>query len=216
MKRIAVIIGAIVIFILPLALVLYQKWESIRQTFFKSTFVFRKSVSSQFGAETKMPGYNIALINTVFLEYIAATMHLYDVNAIADPEMYFGNRAMTKRHTVSHLRIELVPTLDRYMVGLGGSVDFAVRGIYVIEKDTLVVRVSLDEAELNKTNPSGKFVPEDTFLDIALQTLVYATAKPGATLDFVALGALKKAIDENIKTGVFPRPRSRRRCWGTR
>lgn len=206
MRRIAIIICVAAIFLLPLALVAYQNRESIRQVFFKSTFVFRRSVSPQYSIETKTPGYNVAIVNTAFLEYITATMHLYDVNAIADPEMYFGNLATTKRHTVSHVRIELVPTLERYMVGLGGSDDFATRGIYAVEEETLVVRVSLEEQELVKTNIPARFALEDMFLDATLQTLVYATAQPGESINFTVLSDLQKSIEENIKSGLFPRP----------
>lgn len=156
MRRTAIIVGALVLVVLPLVLVVYSKWDVIEQAVFKTKFLARKTQSPQYSAETKVPDYHVAVVNTAFLEYIAATMRLYDTNAIADPEMYFGNRATTKRHTVSHLRIELVPVLTRYMVGLGGSGDFAARGIYTVEEETLVVRVSIDEKELEKKQHACK------------------------------------------------------------
>jgi hypothetical protein len=84
----------------------------------------------------------------------------------------------TQRYTVSHLKFELVPTLDRYMIGLGGSTDFAGRGVYAVEGDTLVVRVSINEEQLEKGKAIGQFAMEDMFLDTALQTLIYATGSP--------------------------------------
>ncbi|NOH03874.1 MAG: hypothetical protein HND47_18865 [Chloroflexi bacterium] len=130
MKRIALFVGAGILVLLPLALVAYSKWGVIGEAILKTKYLSKKTQSPQYKAETKVPGYHVAIVNTAFLEYIAETLHIYDVNGIADPEMYFGNRASTKRHTVSHLRIELVPVLSRYMVGLGGSGDFAARGVY--------------------------------------------------------------------------------------
>ncbi len=151
MRRVVIAVIAVIILILPLVFVVYSKWDTIQEALFKSKFTSRRTVSPQFTAETKTPGATIAIVDTAFLEYIAATMHIYDVNAIVDSEMYFGNRESITRHTVSHLKLELVPTLTQYVVGLGGSQDFAGRGTYVIEGDTLIIRVSLNEEEVVKS-----------------------------------------------------------------
>lgn len=206
MKRIVVIIGAAILLLLPLSLVAYQNWDKFIDAMVKQKFLSRKTVSPQYSAETKVPDMTVAVADTAFLEYIAATMKLYDDNAIADPEMYFKNKTSTKRYSVSHLKFELVPVLARYVVGLGGSTDFAARGIYTVEGDTLVIRVSIDENQLEKSNLPGRFAIEDMFLDTALQTLIYATGKPGAPISPMELAKIQKAIKDNIPTGIFPRP----------
>ncbi len=206
MRRTLVIIGAVILLLFPLVLVAYRNWDAIQEAVFKTKFLSRRTVSPQYAAETKTPGYSIVIVDTAFLEYIAATMRVYDNNAIADPGMYFGNRTSITRHTVLRLKFELVPTLERYLVALGGSQDFAGRGIYAIEDDTLVVRVSLNEEELIKSNGAVQFNLEDMFLDTALQTLVYATGKPGSPISPAELTKVQKAIKENIPSGIFPRP----------
>jgi hypothetical protein len=187
MKRI--FIGIIIIFIIffPLGLVTHRNWDKIQESFVKTRFTARKDLSPQYSAETKTPGLMVAVTNTAFLEYIAATMKIYEQNAIADPQGYFGALTNSQRFTVSRLKFELVPTLDRYLVGLGGSTDFAGRGVYAIEGDELVVRVSINEEELEKGKDIGQFAVEDMFLDTALQVLIYATGKPGVPVSPVEL-----------------------------
>ena len=206
MKRVVLIISTVIFLLLPLLLVAYGNRDVIQQALFKAKFVSRRAVSPQYTVETKTPGLSIVIADTRFLEYIAATMKIYDDHAIADPGMYFGNRASITRHTVSHLKLELVPTLDQYVVALGGSQDFASRGTYVVEGDTLVVRVSLNQEEVAKSNVLGEFALEDMFLDTALQTLVYAIGKPGALISPVELSKVQKAIKDNIPIGIFERP----------
>ncbi len=206
MKRVLAIVGIVLIILLPLVFVVYLNWSTIQKTFIKAKFLSRTSVSSQYAVETKTPEYGIAMTDTAFLEYIAATTHVYDDDAIADPKMYFGQPSSTIRHTVSHLKFELVPTLTQYVVGLGGANDFAGRGTYAVEGDVLVIRVSLNKEELVKGSGNVKFNMEDMFLDTALQTLVFATAKSGAPLSPFELNKIQQALKENIPTGIFPRP----------
>lgn len=163
MKRVFIGISAAVLLLLPIVFVVYQNRGAMQEAIVKSKFLGRKGTSPQYSAETKVPEMSVAIVDTAFLEYISATMKLYEDNAIADPEMYFGNKASVKRRTVSHLKLELVPTLTRYMVGLGGSTDFAARGTYAVEEDTLVIRVSLDEKELEKSSIPSRFAVEDMF-----------------------------------------------------
>lgn len=206
MKRVGFFIFAFILLALPLFFIVYSNWDAIQEELLKAKFISRRAVSPQYTAETKVPGVQVAIVDSRFLEYIAATMHIYDTNAVADSEMYFGNRASTARHTVSHLKLELVPTLEQYMVGLAGSSDFAARGTYAVEDNTLVVRVSLNEAELAKSNVPTQFAQDDMFLDTALQTLVYATGKPGAPMSIIEMTKIQKAIKDNIPIGIFPRP----------
>lgn len=206
MKRFVTVIGVGIAILFPLFFILYYNRELIQQSIIKARFLSRPSNSQQFSVETKTPEYGIVMADTAFLEYIAATARLYDNDAIVDPSMYFGKPESTVRHTVSQLKFELVPTLTQYMVGLGGETDFAGRGTYAVEDQTLVVRVSLNKEELVKGSGNVKFNMEDMFLDTALQTLVFATAQSGAPLSPFELTKMQKALKENIPSGIFPRP----------
>lgn len=205
MRR-AAAIGVLCILALPLVLLVLLNADRIKeaaQVFYWSN---TRSTSPQYTAETKTPGYSVAVVNTAFLEYLAATMNIYGDEAIVDPRVYFGEPDNTNRYTVSHLKFELVPTLERYMVGLGGKDDFAGRGVYAVEGDTLVVRVSLNEAQIANTNVQGQFALEDIFLDTALQTLSYVRGSTGPFVDIATLAKIQKDIQEYVRTGIFERP----------
>lgn len=206
MKRV-VIIGVLMLLI-PLVFVTYKNWGAIQEAVYKTKFLTRRSStpSQKYSAETRTPEASIALVDTAFLDYITETLHMYDVDAIADPERYMDKRTSVVRHTVSRLTFELVPTLERYIVALGGSADFAGRGMYAVEGDILVVRVSLNEAELVKSHGPVKYNLEDMYLDTALETLLYATAKPGTSIRPTELAKVQKAIKDNVISGIFPRP----------
>lgn len=207
MRR-AIITGIVIVVVIPLMFVAYRNWDALQEAIYKTKFLTRRSStpSQKYSAATKTPEATIALVDTAFLDYITETLHVYDVDAIADPERYMDKKASVVRHTVSRLTFELVPTLERYIVALGGSMDFAGRGMYAVEGDTLVIRVSLNEEELVKSHGPVKYNMEDMYLDTALQTLLYATAKPGTSISPVELARVQKAIKDNISSGIFPRP----------
>lgn len=179
LMRRAAAIGVLCILAFPLVLLVLLNADRIKEAAQVVYWSNTRSTSPQYTAETKTPGYSVAVVNTAFLEYLAATMSIYGDEAIVDPRVYFGEPDNINRYTVSHLKFELVPTLERYMVGLGGKDDFAGRGVYAVEGDTLVVRVSLNQAQIAKTNVQGQFALEDIFLDTALQTLSYVRGSTG-------------------------------------
>ncbi len=131
MRR-AAAIGVLCILALPLVLLVLLNADRIKEAGQVFYWSHTRSTSPQYTIETKTPGYSVAVVNTAFLEYLAATMNIYGDEAIVDPRVYFGEPDNTNRYTVSHLKFELVPTLERYMVGLGGEDDFAGRGTYFI------------------------------------------------------------------------------------
>lgn len=208
MRRVIIFFVAVIIVVIPLVFVTYRNWGAIQEAVFKTKFLMRRSStpSQKYSAATRTPEATIALVDTAFLDYITETLHVYDVDAIADPERYMDKKTSVVRHTVSRLTFELVPTLERYIVALGGSADFAGRGMYTVEGDTLVVRVSLNEAELIKSHGPVKYNMEDMYLDTALETLLYATAKPGISITPTELAKVQKAIKDNVTSGIFVRP----------
>ncbi len=206
MRRTLLVVVACLVILLPLGIAVSRNWDKISQAIEKQKYISRSPVSPQYSAAAKVPGYSIAVVDTRFLEYIAATLNLYDDIAIIDPEVYFGNQLTAKRHTVSHLRLELAPILDTYVVGLGGSIDFAARGVYAVEGDTLVVRISLDEEQVKKSEAPGQYMMEDLFLDATLQTLSYAVSKPGQPMNPAELSKLQQSIKDNVLSGLFQRP----------
>ncbi len=205
MRR-AVAIGVLCIIVLPLVLLVFLNADRIKELAQVVYWSNTRSTSPQYAGETKIPGYRVAVVNTAFLEYLAATMDIYSDQAIVDPRVYFGKPDRPERYSVSHLKFELVPTLERYMVGLGGEDDFAGRGVYAVEGDTLMVRVSLNEEEVAKSDVEGQFALEDIFLDTALQTLSYVRGSTGPYMDIATMAKIQKDIKEYVKTGIFDRP----------
>lgn len=205
MRR-AAAIGVLCIIVLPLVLLVFLNADRIKEAVQVFYWSHTRSTSPQYTAETKTPGYSVAVVNTAFLEYLASTMNIYGDEAIVDPRVYFGEPDNPERYTVSHLKFELVPMLDRYMVGIGGKNDFAGRGVYAVEGDTLIVRVSLNEEEVAKTDVEGQFALEDIFLDTALQTLSYVRGSTGSFMDIATVAKIQKDIKEYVRTGIFERP----------
>jgi hypothetical protein len=206
MRRIVLVIGVIFVLTLPIALLIYQNSDAIKEAARVFYWSNDRSTSPQYTAEVKTEQYSIAIVDTAFLEYLAATMGIYGEQAIVDPAVYFGDPDNLQRYTVSRLKFELVPLLDRYMVGLGGEDDFAGRGVYAVEGDTLVVRVSLNEGAISGSDVQGQFALEDVFLSTALQTLSYVRGTAGPYMDPASLSKIEKDIQEYVHTGIFTRP----------
>ncbi len=55
MKRVVIVVGAVILLTIPLVIFVYGKWEAIQQSVLKTKFLSRRDTSPQFSAETKTP-----------------------------------------------------------------------------------------------------------------------------------------------------------------
>ena len=205
MRRALIVIGVIILLVLPLALwifknpALYTLLPSILQP-------HSQSVSARFSVANRMPGYSLKLVDTAYLEYVAAYMGIFSDKAIVDPQSYRKPAGTLKRYTVSRVQFVLMPTIDQFLLALSGKKEFAGRGDYVVEGDTLVIKVSVSYDE-QQGFFTKKFSTEDAFLRTAFQTLYYAHGlSDDGVVNAQAFAKIKTDMTDNLYGGVFPWP----------
>lgn len=211
MPRKLVFTGIIIVLLLPLAFFVLRL--PVVSTQLSGIFPLTQSshVTDRYSTESRVPGYSLTLASTAYLDYIAGTMGIFGRNAIIDPAVYRGGKN-TARHTVSHVRFVLVPTIES---PLGAAADtlvkgkpivFLAQGDYRVEGDTLVVMVYLNTDALTKSALTRKFVWEDTFLAQAVYMLAHAKGLLDAKASTDALIDIHKGIQDNLYSGLLPWP----------
>ena len=206
MKRIWLIIGSVIVIFLPVVLLVYKNLDATKKSLSLLKFITKRTVSPEFSVASQVPDYTPKIVNTSYLDYVIATMKIFDNQAIADPLMYRGTRNSKTRYTVSRVQIELVPRIDQFLLAIGGENDFAGRGTYFVKDDTLVVQVSLDPDEIVQGGTQGQYAMEDMYLQTALQVLVYAVGSPNKRMDPKELFKIDTDLKEYLYTGIFKRP----------
>lgn len=206
MKRLWLIIGIAIVIFLPIALLVYQNLDVTKKNLSLLKFITNRTISEQYKVASKVSDYTPKIVDTSYLDYVMATMKIFDKQAIADPAMYRGSRDSKTRYTVSRVQIELVPRIDQFLLAIGGENDFAGRGTYLVENDTLIVQVSIDPNEISSGGVNGKYALEDVYLQTALQVLVYAVGTPYKRMDPKELAKIDNDLKEYLYTGIFKRP----------
>ena len=166
----------------------------------------KKGLNKKVTSYSSVPKNTLIINDTSYLDYVADTFKIYSKDAILDPNSYFGNKGATKRYTVSNLRFELVPKLEKYVVALGGTVDFATRGIYKVDGNTLIIQVSINNDELANSEFTGQNPAEDAYIQTALQTIPFAIGSPQQALDPDKLTKVNDDIKSYLTTGLFAHP----------
>ena len=207
MRRIVLIVFGIALVFVPVVLLAIVNREAIFKQLRLFSFLVRPMRSEQFAVKSSVPHFTPKLVNTSFLDYVMSTMNIFEKDAIVDPDIYWKSKGIKTRYTVSRIQIELVPTLERYMLALGGiKNDFGSRGTYAVVDDTLVIQVSLNPEEIPTGGANGQYALEDLYLHTALQVLVYAVGTPGKPMDPKLLEKIDASIREYLETGIFTRP----------
>ena len=175
-------------------------------TVLAGTCYTNRTISEQYKVASKVPDYTPKIVDTSYLDYVMASLKIFDNQAIADPAIYRGSRDSKTRYTVFRVQIELVPRIDQFLLALGGENDFAGRGTYLVENDTLIVQVSIDPNEILQGGTQGQYALEDVYLQTALQVLVYAVGSPDTRMDPKELIKIDNDLKEYLYTGIFKRP----------
>lgn len=182
----------------PIIVVSFARREAITAFFYS----MRTSKSTNIAITNKTKTLQPTIVDTAFLDYEFSRLGVFKNNAISDPLSHMGSKDITTRYTVRNVEIQLVPTLKRYLVANGGVTDFAARGIYKIQDDTLVIELSLNTQEI----PTTPNATEDVLLRTLLETVLYAISAPNATLDMQGLFAIQQNLQRYISKGLFDRP----------
>jgi len=160
----------------------------------------------RYTASSTVPGYSITLVDTQFFDYISGKTGIFETNGVMDPQYYRQGGSPPRRLTVSHVRFELVPTIDNFLLALDGKDNFSGRGDYIVQDDVLVIRVSVDYEE-KKTFFTKKFSAEDAFLHTAFQTLYYAHGlSEDGLVNAKNFSAINEEMNSYLYGGIMPWP----------
>lgn len=174
MKRafIFILLGTLVL--LPLALLAIR--HPIVSTYLERALGIRKAgvSTTQYVAESKTPDKTLTLVDTGYLNYVAAKLGIFEKDAIVDRNVYRGNKTATKKYTVTQVKFVLIGDLDSYVYGLTGGKLFAAKGDYAVEGDTLRVSIALFPENVEDAKISESYALEQAFLKTAFVTLLYA------------------------------------------
>ena len=203
MRRRGLLFIVFLLLAFPIVLIVIQHWGGITRgyTMLKAS---KRKLGSNYSVANTVPGYTVTLADTAYLDYITSRLTIFSPNGVIDPAANSGHREVTTRYTVTAIRIELVPALDRYILGISGNDFFAGYGTYLVDGSTLVVKIALNfNDSMLYTSAHGT---EEVFLDVLYQTLYFAH---GVTYggDFTAgFVQNKKDMQDFLRTGIFAWP----------
>ncbi len=62
------------------------------------------TVSDRYSASNELSGYVLKLADTQFLDYITATLNIFDTNALADPKYFKTMQNIKERKSITQIR----------------------------------------------------------------------------------------------------------------
>jgi hypothetical protein len=165
-----------------------------------------KIESDRYSVTSETPGYNLTFADPAYFDYLTAKMEIFANQAVVDPRVYHGFPDLKLQYTVSRIEFVLVPTLDQFVIEIGGKNDFAGRGDYEIKNGVLVIRVLLNPDEAKDGLLPGQFGLEDTFLRTAAQSMYYTHGLSDRSTNMTAFAKIRDDIQQYLYSGVFPWP----------
>lgn len=206
MQRTLVIIGIVVLLVLPIVLLAFRHPAISTQVQKILRVTTNNQVSDQYVAASEAPGRTLKIVDTAYLEFVAANLGIFKDKAIVDPQLYRGKTDATQKYTVSHVRFVLVPDVEAFVYGSSGKEAFASKGGYRIDGDTLEVLISLNADEIRRGAFNTQFPFEEAFLKTAGVTLLYAHGVSDPMETAKMLEKLKNDMKEYLYTGIFAWP----------
>lgn len=197
MRRIVIIVGVIILVVLPLVFFVIQQRKKIGTYFTPWKMTEQPAVPDRYSVASEVPDYSITLIDTKYLDYVAENVGIFEPNAVVDPAVYQGGSEY--RHTVTHVRLVIVHSVPKLLMGVPGQKEIAAMGDYRVSGDTLELLVSINSNE-TASLAAGSHSFEDVFLRAALQTMYYAH---GLSDDPKDVGAVFRNVQQGIKEYLY-------------
>ena len=204
-ERVLIVVGIFVAILLPILVFILNTPKLNTQLPVFLRYSGHQIVSPSYSAKSEVPGYTLTLTDTRYLDFVTETFGIFGMQAIVDPRVYHGFPDIKLRYTVSHIQLILVPTVDTPLALIPGRTTFIGRSDYQVDGDTLVVRVSLDFAELTK-NPTGPNLFEDTFTRAALPAFYYAHGLSDGKTNSGTFDTIRRSIQDYLNNGLFGWP----------
>ena len=206
MRKTALIISAIIVFLLPiLILVLGNPIFSSRfPKLFNSTL--NNKDSTRFSTKSEMPGYDLVIADPSYLDYLIDRMNIFGNQAIIDPRTHRGFPDLKLRYTISRIQFILVSIMDQPITVLMGRDSPTSMGGYSIDGNTLTLRIFLDIPQLTTGTFARNHALEDAFIRTVGFTLVRARSALDKQDDAKARNKIITDIDEYLYKNIFAWP----------
>lgn len=204
MKRVVLIVGVLLLILSPFVLLVLR--NPAVSTQISRVLPKPDSNTERYSITNETSDYTIRVVDTAYFDYLTEDMDIFKENGVIDPRVHKGFPNIVTRYNISHIRFVFAPTLERYLLGVSGKNDFAGRGDYELDGDTLIIKVSVDPDEVEENLLIGQFLLEDMFVRTAAQTLYYAHGLSDLRANAEAFLNIKNDITEYLYTGVFAWP----------
>lgn len=208
--KVALMVGAVLVLLIPLSIAAYRYPPFLR--FVQSLFGAPKSVISQkYKVESIVPGYDLRLVDTAYLEWLTTKLQLFNDQGVIEPT-YYIDRSNLDRRTIASITFRLVEHVNFPLTSLmpelrpfeparrTGSAE------YVIEGDTLIISVYINIADLTKDKNFGKDELGQKFIQLVSLIMYNASFKEkdsaGSARDIGTLSDIRQYLRGNI----FPWP----------
>ena len=90
MKRNIIIAGIIVLLIIPIVLLVFQRVQITSNNVHTWPLVSQTPVPDRYSATSQASGYTIKITDTKFLDYVANNVGIFKPDAVVDPGSYKG------------------------------------------------------------------------------------------------------------------------------
>lgn len=208
--KVALMVGAVVILLIPLSIAAYRYPPFLR--FFQSLFGAPKSVISQkYTVESIVPGYDLRLVNTAYLEWLTEKLRIFDAQGVIAPT-YHIDKSNLDRRTITSIRFRLVEHVNFPLTSImpelrpfepvrrTGSAE------YEIDGDTLTISVYLNIAELAKDKNFSKDELGQKFVQLVSLIMYNASFKEKDSVGSARDINIVRDIREYLRGNIFPWP----------
>jgi len=204
MRRIVFIIGIIVLLLIPVIVFVMQRRTNSGTPPTTWPLIQASPTPQRYSVESQLAGYTLTLMDTRYLDSVAENIGIFKPEAVLDPEVYHGGQ--TFHHTISHIRLVLVPAVQQFLVAVPGRKVLASTADYIVEGDTLVLRVTINPSEQVNV-AAGQHTLEDAFLRAAMQAMYYAHGlSDDPTVNANAFANIQNGIKDYLYIGVLAWP----------
>jgi hypothetical protein len=211
-SRVLIVICLIIIFALPLVLISLDNPNVKLNVLWPFYNTFLNTNKEYAVINSNNPSYKLTISDAAYLDFVTAKLSLYDADAIVDPLYFQGNTERAKRYTIKKITYELVndvgfpiSKINTHRSSSSLSQNVGLVG-YKIEKDTLIILVSLNFPVIEFNTEVRKIDMNETFSTLVLQALYMVKAgSPNFDESQEAVNVVKD-IHKYINSGKFSWP----------
>jgi len=204
MRRTIIVIGILILLLLPVILFMIRRGGTPGKSFTPWPLEQRPVSSDRYSVASEVPEYSMELTDVRYLEYVADNIGIFQSEAVVDPEVYRGGQLT--RHTISHIRLLLIPAISQFLVAVPGKKELASVADYLVQGDTLVIRATVNPKEQVSVS-AGQFSMEDAFLRATMQAMYYAHGlSDDPTVNANAFANILSSIKDYLYIGVVTWP----------